>query len=58
MGYLAVQNGAQHVGLVDLLAGRENHLHAVMVAQSAAVEEVHGAQLLHTDQHARGKTTF
>lgn len=51
MGYLAVQNGAQHVGLVDLLAGRKNHLHAVVVAQSAAVEEVHGTQLLHTNQH-------
>lgn len=58
LGYLAVQNGAQHVGLVDLLAGGENHLHAVVVAQSAAMEEVHSTQLLHTNQQAREKQLF
>lgn len=53
--YLAVQNGAQHVGLVDLLAGRKNHLHAVVVAQRAAMEEVHGTQLLHTNRQTRAE---
>lgn len=50
-----MQNGAQHVGLVDLFTGRKNHLRAVVAAQSAAVEEVHGTQLLHTNHQTRAK---
>lgn len=49
--YLAVQNAAEEVGFVDLLTGRENHFRLVEVAQSAGMEEVHGAQLLHTGEH-------
>ncbi len=45
--YLAVQNGAEEVGFVDLLTGRQNHFHLVMVAQSARVVEVYIAQVLY-----------
>ena len=33
--YLAVQDGAEEVGLVDLLTGRQNHFQLVKVAHSA-----------------------
>lgn len=46
--YLAVQNGAEEAGFVDLLTGGQNHFHLVMVAQSAGVVKVYSAQLLYT----------
>lgn len=41
--YLAVQNGAEEAGFVDLFTGGQNHFHLVMVAQSAGVVEVYSA---------------
>lgn len=50
MIYLAVQNGAEHVGFMDLLTGTKNHFHVVVVTQSAGIVEVHSTQLLHTEE--------
>lgn len=50
MIYLAVQNGAEHVGFMDLLTGTKNHFHVVMVTLSAGMVEVHNTQLLHTEE--------
>lgn len=50
MIYLAVQNGAKHVGFMDLLTGTKNHFHVVMVTQSAGMVEVHSTQLLQTEE--------
>lgn len=33
--YLAVQDGAEEAGSVDLFTGRQNHLHVVVAAQDA-----------------------
>ncbi|TNN65124.1 hypothetical protein EYF80_024633 [Liparis tanakae] len=46
--YLTVQNGAEEVGFVDLLTGRQNHIHVVVAAEGAGVIEIHSTQLLHT----------
>lgn len=43
-----MQNGAEEVGFVDLLTGRQNHFHLVMAAQGAGMVEVYSTQLLHT----------
>lgn len=48
MIYLAVQNGAEHVGFMNLLTGTKNHFHVVMV--SVGMVEVHSTQLLHTEE--------
>ena len=48
--YLAVQNGAEEAGFVDLLTGRQNHFHLVVVAQSAGMTEVDPTQLLYTKE--------
>lgn len=48
--YLAVQDGAEEVGFVDLLTGRQNHLHPVMVAQGAGMVKVDCAQVLDTGE--------
>lgn len=50
--YLAVQNGAEEVGLVDLLTGGQNHVHLV-VAQGAGVVQVYSTQVLHTTERIR-----
>lgn len=46
--YLAEQNGAEEVGFVDLLTGRQNHFHLLMVEHGAGMVEVHSTQLLYT----------
>lgn len=48
--YLAVQNGAEEVGFVDLLTGRQNHFHLVMAIHSAGMVEVDSTQLLDTTE--------
>ena len=44
----AVQNAAEEACLVDLLAGRQDHLHVVVAALPAFLVEVYRTQLLHT----------
>lgn len=48
--YLAVQNGAEEVRFVDLLAGGQNHFHLVMAIQSAGMVEVYRTQILDTTE--------
>lgn len=45
--YLAVQDGAEEASLINLLTGRQNHLHLVM-AESAGMVQVYSAQILQT----------
>lgn len=54
MIYPAVQNGAEHVGFMDLLTGTKNHFHVVVVTQSAGMVEVYSTQLLHTVEIIKG----
>jgi len=52
--YLTVQNGAEEVGFVDLLTGRQNHIHLVVAAEGAGVIEIYSTQLLHTRVNIHG----
>lgn len=43
-----MQDGAEEAGFVNLLTGRQNHVHLVMVAESAGMVQVYVAEVLYT----------